>query len=210
MSFVLPSGAATLTILGYAVVIALSLSAVFALLLIPSLLPPGARPGAAAKALFCYFMQFIGIALMTLSGLPAVIGVAMGIGYPHQSYLALLMIFAIGGLLFLWYENRQGSLDPISSAVPHLLFHYTLKFTGFLTSLLAALTLLAVLLFPPPNLLGSWWIIPLIIFFYGVFLSWCTLSLPQHDTAKPAPAAKAPSLPVKPFPRQVAVKSKKK
>lgn len=162
------------TTLTYAIVLPIVFVQIFAMAFIPSILCQGAKPLHVGKALFCYAMQGIGIALMTFSGLPAVYSVLMGAQLTGNVYLALVLVFAIGGLAFLWYEHKASHIDDASRVVPYTIFFYTIKFLGaaaLITGLLVlALSMLLVGAFGSADL----WITPLLILFYGILLSACT------------------------------------
>lgn len=177
MSLFNPTGAAGFASLATVGAISILMTFLLSILLIPSLLPPGARPEGAARALFNYLMQVVGIILMVASGFPAVVSVLTGASFVPQSYLFLLIIFATGGLTFLWYEQHISKIDPASRAVPALIFHSLFKFLGFFTTFTAALTILSTLLFVPHAALsGQWWPSPLLLLAFGIFLLWCTAS----------------------------------
>jgi hypothetical protein len=215
MSFVLPSSAASMSVPGYASLFAIILILLFVLFLIPSLLPTGVRPEATVKALLCVVMQGVGVGLMSISGLPALIAVFSGIVLPHQSYLALLLIFAIGGLLFLWYESKLVSLDATSKALPVLLFFVTLKFVGMSTLFLSALILVTTLLTTPAPSIALW-VSQIVFILYGLFLLWSVREFPAHKSpfqSTPMAQKHLPvSMHVKPmqkFPVKPALKKKK-
>ncbi len=161
-------------------VLPLSVAALILLLFIPSMLSTGAKAAGVGKAIYCYGMQGFGIFLMSAGGLPAIFGVTQKLfvgteSYTTETYLALLMLFATGGLLFLWHEQAAEKIDTASSAVPAVLFWYTFKAVGLVISVFAALsTLLTMLLLRP--LPPEWWVQPVVLFVYGLLLSWCTRS----------------------------------
>ena len=150
----------------------------FAVALIPCLLIPGARIGASIKALYCYTLQSIGIALMTAGALPAVYGVLEKFSdgserFSAEMYLALLILFSCGGVTFLWHEQIAERIDDASRRVPALLFWYSFKIIGIGLVLTGVLSFLFTMLLTHP-LVGTWWITPIVIVIYGTLLSWCT------------------------------------
>lgn len=156
----------------------LGILAVFVLLFIPSMLSPGAKPAGVGKAVYCYGLQGVGIFLMSIGGLPAVYGVvekfALGTeSYATETYLALLLLFATGGLLFLWHEQAADKIDAASAAVPAVLFWFTFKAVGFVLTVSSGLTLLLTMLLVKP-LPPEWWVRPAVLLVYGLLLSWCT------------------------------------
>ena len=174
-----------------------------AIALIPCMHSPGARMGSSVKALYCYIFQSIGVAMMTAGALPAIHGVLLKFStgaerYSAETYLWLLLLFTVGGIDFLWHEQVAERIDDASRRLPALLFWYTFKMIGNLLVLVGALAFLFTMLQTRP-LSGAWWITPVIIFLYGILVSWCTRTpatttafrlLPIHNGMKHAPAGK--------------------
>ncbi len=187
----------------YGLLLPLLVLQIIALLLIPALLTRGGSADAAGKAIYAYLMQAIGILLMTVGGLPALHSVLSGQDYPSTTYLALLIVFASGGLTFLWHDHLAHTIDGASRAVPEAIYFYTFKLLGFLAALLAAMSLLLTMLLNPESP-ENWWVMPVIILTYGLLLSWCTRtengSLLQKFQS--SPLAMPPS-----FPRPVPAKA---
>jgi cbb3-type cytochrome oxidase subunit 3 len=154
---------------------------VLLLILLPSLHAPGARAAGVLKATYSYALQGIGIALMSAGAIPALHSVCQKFitGFEPvgpQVYIAFLMMFLVGGATFLWHEQMSEKIDDASRRVPALLFWYTVKTIGFLIILMSGATLIVTMLLKPDNAAQHWWITPLILFFYGILLSWCTKS----------------------------------
>ncbi|MBI3619420.1 hypothetical protein HY213_05310 [Candidatus Peregrinibacteria bacterium] len=141
---------------------------------IPALLQRDAAPKLVGKAIYCYLMQMFGILLMTLSGLPAVGSVLAGLSYSSSVYLALLIIFTLGGLIFLWHENVAHTIDDASRAVPFAIFYYTFKTVGFVLMSSTVLFLILTMLLHQTELDPTWWVSPVLFFLYGILLSWST------------------------------------
>ncbi len=149
-----------------------------AVALIPCLLSPGVRIGSAIKALYCVVLQTVGIGMMTAGALPAVYGVLKKFStgaeqFSAEMYLALLILFSIGGVVFLWHEQMAERIDDASRRVPALLFWYTFKTIGNLLILVGLLSFLFTMLLTQP-LVGTWWMSPVVTVLYGLLLSWCT------------------------------------
>jgi hypothetical protein len=164
----------------YVVLLPLALLHVLALLIIPCLLA-GGRIGAAMKAIYCYLLQAVGISLMTTGALPAVYGVIekFSVGaerFSAEMYLALLILFATGGLTFLWHERIADKIDDASRKVPALLFWYSFKLLGYFLVVGSAISLLVTMLLTRGAMPATWWISPIVILLYGLLLSWCTRS----------------------------------
>ena len=171
-----------------------------AVALIPCMLSPGARVGSAAKALYCVVLQVVGVAMMTAGALPALSGVLEKFitgaeQFGAQAYLYLLILFSVGGVIFLWHEQMAERVDDASRRVPTLLLWYTFKIIGALLMLFGLLSLLFTIL-QMQQQPGAWWITPLVTVLYGLLLSWCTKTptesagfrlLPLHgNSLKPA------------------------
>ena len=148
----------------------------FAMLLLPSLLKPGISAHQAGRAIFSYLMQMLGIILMTVSGLPALYSVLAGQGFSSLAYTGLLLVFATGGLVFLWMDGIIRMIDVHSKAIPETMFFFTWKATGLLSLLYGILTLVINITLQP-LILPSWWIIPVITIGYGIILSWFTMDI---------------------------------
>lgn len=173
----IPSSVSVSSLLTF-VLLPLGVLLVLSVALVPCLIAPGAKVGSAVKALYCYVLQCIGIAMMTAGALPAVYGVlekfSIGVErFSAEMYLSLLMLFCCGGVTFLRHEQISEKIDDASRRVPALLFWYSFKAIGFILSVVSALLLLfTTLLLQPLN--GTWWITPVVMLLYGLLLSWCT------------------------------------
>lgn len=148
---------------------------IFSLILIPAIHVAGAKPMNACKAIYCYTLQIIGIFMMSLAGFPAVYGVLAEVMYDDSdAYLALLLVFTAGGLIFLWHDAMARTIDTASRSVPQAIFTFTFRLVGVLAASLAILSLFLTMLLSDGSLDPFWWIQPMIFLFYGLILSWCT------------------------------------
>jgi hypothetical protein len=159
--------------LAYGLMLPVVLMQLLAILFIASLLRPGSSTRSVARATYCYLMMGVGILLMTTAALPTTASVLAGASYSPATYVALLVLFGAGGLVYLWHEQWAHTIDGASSAVPSLIFFYVFKIAGILATLLAALSVILTLILGGGSDSG-WWVLPLSIFFYGLILSWCT------------------------------------
>lgn len=184
----------------YAIIIPLVFVQVMALVFIPSMMSNGAKALHVGKAIFCYALQGLGIVLMSISGLPAVYSVLVGAPLMGNLYLGLLVIFSIGGFLFLRYEHRASMIDDASRLVPYALYFYTVKFVGAVLIIGSLLSLTFSMLTLGELLTADFWIVPVLFLLYGILLSACT-KWPrlhpanfQNNTMKkpPMPAVKPP------------------
>lgn len=151
----------------------------FALLAIPALLRPGLKTFDVGRALFSYTSQTVGILLMSIGGLPTLFSVLTNQALTNGTYTALLIVFAVGGLTYLWHDAALLRLDPAARAVPRMVFACAWKFLGLLIVLLALLSLVLRFAFMGPPLTQNFWIMHLILVFYGVLLT--------HISIAPAP-----------------------
>lgn len=155
----------------------LLIALVLSLLLLPQGIRSSARADAICFSVFSLLLQSVGVLLMTISGLPALYAVFAMQPLPEMAYLSLLLVFAIGGGVYLWQDGVLSRIDPVARELPLNIFFYTWKITGALIVLFSALTLTLELLSMPQGR-GHWWIPHLIMLLYGFILSWFTLKKP--------------------------------
>tara|TARA_Y100000310_G_C20401189_1_gene677457 strand:+ start:128 stop:775 length:648 start_codon:yes stop_codon:yes gene_type:complete len=157
----------------YGLVVPLFLLQSLALIYIPSMMKSGADPYKVGEAIFCHLMQALGILLMTTGALPTVISVFADVELAGTTYFTLLVIFAAGGILFLWHDNIVREIDIASRAVPDAIFRCMFKIIGFVIVLLWTISLFTDLMNGVPSE-GGWWIMPSVMITYGLLLSWCS------------------------------------
>ena len=151
----------------------------FTLLLIPGLLTAGSRPAEAAKAAYCFLMQMLGVVLLAVGALPALASVLekLTVGTDRlstQTYVALLIVFAAGGLTFLWHETLAQRVDQTSRRPYVALFSVFWKAVGYLLLLVSVLSFFLTLLLVGTVVSPGWWIWPSLGFAFGSLLSWLT------------------------------------
>lgn len=157
----------------YAALFGLGTLLLFTLLLLTTgVTKSSASPQRVAQAVYCYLMQAIGIILMTLGGLPTVYAVLAAHPFATTSYLSLLFLFAIGGLIFLAHDHLIQRLDAEARAIPFLLYTYTLRVLGVVVSLMGLLLLLLRPLLTMEPLVNGWWAQPIVLILYGLLLHW--------------------------------------
>lgn len=171
-------------------------------LFLASLSVPGSKPRRVGDAIYCYLMHGISVLLMTVGALPTVFSVFAGVAYTGRTYIALLLVFACGGLLFLVQDQATQSLDSASKAVTEAIYFTTIKIIGNVIALLSGVSIfLSIVLasFQP-----GWWVTPFVLLLYGMLLSWCTKGNQDWELMKalqvqsPAPArASTPKLKAK-------------
>ena len=89
-------------------------------------------------------------------------------------YLAFLILFAFGGITFLWHETMAQSIDDASRKVVAAIFWFSFKLMGYLLMLFGVLSLFLTMLLSPVGLAPAWWVTPVLVFLFGLLLSWCT------------------------------------
>ena len=68
----------------------------FTLVMVPSLLHAGAKAEEVAKAIACYVMKTVGLALMAVSILPITMNLVNSTPPPMDTVMALILVFVIG------------------------------------------------------------------------------------------------------------------
>lgn|GEM_PF-1087003 len=146
----------------------------FLLITLPVVFRPSMRAEAICYAAFCCMAEMLGILLMTAGGLPALYAVFSGQPLSEVTYLGLLIVFGIGGLLYLWHDSKLRAVDPASKAIPVAIFFITWKFIGLLVTVFAGLSFVLRLMLVEEQGV-DWWVTHLIMLLYGLIISWFTL-----------------------------------
>lgn len=178
-------------VLLYGVFLPLVSLLLFFLLCVPAFLRSSARPMDIARAAFHCLAQSVGIVFMIAGSLPALQVVISNQVLGGTTYIGLLIVFAVGGLLFLWNDIQLKAMSVASKEIPETLYFYTWKFIGLLVLLFSGVSLALNLLFSPESFAEGGWMMHVIMFFYGMLISFFTLNRP-HITP-PAPARIVPS-----------------
>lgn len=155
----------------YGLIVPLLIMTLVTLLFFAGLASPGAKPRSVGEAIVCYLLHAASVLLMTIGALPTVFSVFAGIAYTGRTYIALLLVFAVGGMLFLIQDQAARGIDSASRAVVEAIYMTTLKLIGYVVTLLATLSLLlsiVLLSFQP-----GWWVAPFTYLLFGLLLSWC-------------------------------------
>ncbi|PIR54049.1 hypothetical protein COU75_02620 [Candidatus Peregrinibacteria bacterium CG10_big_fil_rev_8_21_14_0_10_42_8] len=161
----------------YGLVIPLCTLFFLAILFLASMTVPGAKPKAVGQAIYTYIMHGTSVLLMTIGAFPTVFSVFAGVPYLGRTYIALLLVFACGGLLFLMQDQETHNLDSASRAIPEALYMTTLKVIGNLLAILSTLSILLSIVLA--SFQTGWWVTPFVTLVYGLLLSWCTRG--SHD-----------------------------
>ena len=170
----------------------------FTILALPMFLRQNTNAEAMCCAIECYLAEMLGILFMTAGGLPALYAVFAGEPLTEITYVGLLLVFAVGGLLFLWHDARLRSIDPAAKAFPAALFHSTWKFLGLIIVTFTSLSLILRLMLIEEQA-GPWWITHMIMLLYGLLISWFTLKSPAPRGSTPQkPAPRPITIPVRP------------
>lgn len=158
----------------YSATLPITFLCLFSLLLIPSFLKGEGTPKDIASAVYSYLLQGFGIFLMTLGGLPTISAVLGRLSLPPSTYLALLLLFIGGGLIYLWHDHSVSQIDERACRIPFTIYFHTFKLLGFLITSLSLLSILLIPLLKNTEVSGNWWVLPLTLLLYGLLLSWAT------------------------------------
>ncbi len=161
--------------LPYGMSLPIAALALIALFAVPGMLRGGHAWHTAAAA-YHYLAQSLGVILLTAGGVPVVQAVLSGQEIENVSYIALLFVFAIGGLLLLWNDGKLRHIDAASKAVAGALFFYTWKLIGLLVTIFSALSLLLSIVLGAlgagTDTMVSMTHVTMLV--YGLLLSWFT------------------------------------
>lgn len=178
-------------VLFYGVLLPVASLVLFFLLCVPAFLRSPARPMDIALAAFHCLAQSVGIVFMIAGSLPALQVVISNQALNATSYMGLLVVFAVGGILFLWNDVQLKHMSVASKEIPETLYFYAWKFIGLVIVLFSGISIALTLLFSPAAFQNGSWMTHVILFFYGLLISFFTLTRP-HITA-PTPARIVPS-----------------
>ncbi|MEN9560983.1 MAG: hypothetical protein RIQ56_256 [Candidatus Parcubacteria bacterium] len=193
----------------YGLLLPVFLAMLLGFFMMVSLHVSSARPAGTAKALYCYLQLSLGILLMSLSGLPAIESIFNGEPYSTNTYLALLIIFTVGGLIFLWHDFHVRSVPETSRMVPFVIYFYTFKFLGYVIGTLAFLSLLLTMLLGERPLAPDFWVSPMVLILFGALLSWSTHTEPaDHVPFRSTPLGTHHHKPILALARKTVVKPK--
>jgi hypothetical protein len=167
---------------------------IFLLLTLPAVFRPSDRAESIYRSAYAVLTQMLGVLLMTAGGLPALYAVFASAPLHATTYAGLLIVFLLGGILFLWGDNQLRLIDPASKAIPTALFFTAWKFVGLLIVVATLLSLILRLLSPEPRA-EDFWIVHMIMLLYGLIISWFTLYKPLDDAPAP-PVAIIPKKPI--------------
>jgi len=194
----------------YGLVVPLCTLFFIAILFLASMTVAGAKPKEIGKAIYTYVMHGTSILLMTIGALPTIFSVFAGVSYTGRTYIALLLVFASGGLLFLMQDQEVRNLDSASKSVPEAIYMTTLKIIGNLLMVLSGLSI--VLNIVLASFQAGWWVTPFVLLLYGLLLSWCTRGPQDWEIFRTKSISTAPVTAVvaRPNPKSKARKAVKK
>ncbi|MCA9370814.1 MAG: hypothetical protein KC680_02530 [Candidatus Peregrinibacteria bacterium] len=192
----------------YGLVLPLATLFFLTVLFLASMSVPGAKPKSVGEAIYTYLMHAVSVLLMTIGALPTIFSVFAGVPYTGRTYIALLLVFACGGLLFLMQDQEVRKLDSASKAVVEAVYMTTLKVIGNLMAILSAISIfLSIVL---ASFQDGWWVTPFVLLLYGLLLSWCTRGAHEWEILKTlhVPATPAKSAALKPKKRKATRRKK--
>lgn len=134
----------------------------------------GGTPAERTRAIYCIIMECIGILLMTAGALPALYAVFSVQPLSQITYVGLMFVFAIGGLLFLRHDAYLQQLNTTARETAETIFFYTWKLMGTLTVVFTGLSLFVHSITATAQADG-WWVAHLTMLLYGLILCWFTL-----------------------------------
>ena len=189
----------------------------FAAVFIPSLMIPGAKPEEVAKSIYAYLLQGFGILLMVTNGIIAVYGVLSQQEVSGNNYIALLLLFCLGGLTYLIHEEMALRIDAASQAVSGAIYRFVLKLTGYFLVLFSVMSVIYGFLFSSDVMPAEWMVVPVLLLFIGLLFLWGkrhslqpARSFQSMPTTSAASKAAAKSVPVRPASRPVPANFRKK
>ena len=192
----------------YGLVLPLGMIFFLAVLFMASMHVPGAKPKGVGDAIYTYALHAMSVLLMTIGALPTVFSVFAGVGYTGRTYIALLLVFACGGLLFLMQDQEVRTLDNASASLIEAVYMTTLRIMGNVIALLSAISLFLSLV------LGSfqqgWWVTPFVLLMYGFLLAWCTRGAHDWELLKALQTSPAPARSASPRPKANKTMKKRK
>lgn len=144
----------------------------------------GGKPSERIRALYCHVMQFISVLLITAGALPALYAVCSMQPLSQITYVGLMLVFAIGGLLFLWHDARLLEIDKTARETSDALFFAAWKLMGVLVVVFTGLSLILRTMVDI-ELAQQWWIMHLTMLLYGLLLCWFTLDRRPIIVVKP-------------------------
>lgn len=173
-------------VMTYVILLPIASLVLFFLLCVPAFLRSAAKPMDIARAAFHCMAQSVGIVFMIAGSLPALQVVISNQTLGSTAYMGLLTVFAVGGLLFLWNDVQLKAMSVASKEIPETLYFYTWKFIGLIIVLSSGISLALNLLFSPQQFMEGAWMMDVILFFYGMMISFFTLHRPHIAPAAPA------------------------
>jgi hypothetical protein len=137
----------------------------FVVLLIPSLMVPGAKPSGVVRAISCYMWKTVGLVIVAMT----IVQVSYdGIGgrLPDAPLLsALILLFAVGIGIMVQASRIVQSVDEASVVVVRLIFSHTCEMVGGIIALVAAMSMAIMVLLT--NSLWDWQM-PTTMLIFGV------------------------------------------
>lgn len=165
---------------------------IFSLILATSLAREATKPQAVGEAIYCYLVQSVGIVLMSIGAVPTLYSVLSRAPLQSLTYAALLFVFAIGGLVFLWHDYLASRLPVPARAVPEAIYLNVWKFLGFTLLVISLLSvILNILLRSAPPFASI--TLHGILAFYGLVLWWASQrpsprGFSQKSVSRPSPS----------------------
>lgn len=152
------------------------------LLVLPAMLRASGKPEDTIRAAYCYLAQSLGILLMCIGGMPALYAVLASQPLAGMMYTGFVLLFSLGGIVYLTHDTVVRTVDPQARAIPGALFFYTWKLMG-LSAVLFSVGGLLLRLASGGATDARWWVFYAVLLVFGGIVTWFT-QLPK--TVKPA------------------------
>ncbi|HLD64057.1 MAG TPA: hypothetical protein VI913_04150 [Candidatus Peribacteraceae bacterium] len=130
--------------------------------------------GKLARAVFSYLMMLVAVILMSTAAIVTALAAmtASALNDPAV-HLVLLLLFAAGGILFLWVDQSVRHMDKYITRIPSLLYDFTLRIVCYVAIVFSILYLLLMSAFIQTE---GWWKVPGVILLYSCLVVWLLLT----------------------------------
>ncbi len=144
------------------------------LLMLPALLRGNGKAADVGESTYSYLAQSIGLLLMSAGGLPSAYALLASQPLYPGMYTGMLLIFAIGGIVYLYHDAHVRHLESSSKATVSAIFFFSWKFLGLVAMLAGGLSAVLRMMLSGGMVDPRWWVLHLVLFIYGVLVMWFT------------------------------------
>lgn len=128
------------------------------------------------RAVLCYLLEGLGVFLMMIGAMPTVMAAIGPHSFTPDLYLALMIVFATGGVLFLWVDQHLRTMPADATAIPGMIYNALIKTIGYLFIVFSAITI-AMAIASESTRTEGWWVVPMVTLLFGIVI--CVLTLPD-------------------------------